>query len=78
MPDLDAVLDILECNNSASELGSVCACFSWWKYVLQYPDYSKSQFGSETIEDEMRVGFANSSPRAIGDIMAEHNIMEGE
>ena len=70
MSDLDTILDILERNNSASKLRPVRACFSGWEYVLQYPNYSKSQFGRETVEDEMGVGFAHSPPRAIGNIMA--------
>ena len=40
--NLDAILNVLECDDSASKFGFVCDCFSWWEYVLQDLDNSES------------------------------------
>ena len=78
MSYLDAILDILECDNSASKLCFVCDSFTWREDVLQYLDYPQSQFRCEAFEDEMWVGFADSASGTVWDIMAKNNIVEGE
>jgi hypothetical protein len=76
MANLNAVLDIPECNNSTSELAFVCSGLSRWKDVLQYPYYPQPQSRCEPFENEVRVRFADGTTRTIGDIVAEDNVME--
>lgn len=78
VPNLDAVLNILECDDSASKLGFVGDSFAWWEYVFQYLDDSESQFRCKAFEDKVWVGFTDGSSGTVWDIMAENDIVERE
>lgn len=70
MANLDIVLDVLECDNSASELGLICDGFSRREDMLQDLDDAKTESGCEALEDEVGVGLANSPAGAVRDVVA--------
>lgn len=75
VPDLDAILNILECNNSASNFRSIRDRFSWWEDVFQYSYDSETQSRCETFEYQVGVGFADGTARAVWDIMTKDDIV---
>lgn len=55
VPDLDAVLDVLERNNPVSNLVLARDSFPRRENVLQYLGYPEAQWGGESVKDEVRI-----------------------
>lgn len=75
MSDLNAVFDVLESDDSASELGLIGDGFSRWKDMFEYLYYSQSKLGCESFEDQMWIGFADGSFRAVRNIQPQDYIV---
>lgn len=78
VPDLYAVIDILERHNSTSDFGSIGDGFPRGEDVFQYPYNSEAKSGCESFEYQVRVRFADSTARTVWNIMAKDHIVQGK
>lgn len=69
---LYAVFDILECDHSGTQLRTA---FSWREQMLQNLQYTLTELCCETLEDEMRIAFADCSTRGVGNIVSQYNVV---
>lgn len=76
VPDLYAVIDVLECHHPTSDFGSVCDGFSRREDVFQDSHDAESQSGCESFEYQVRVRFADGAAGAVWNIMAEDDVVE--
>lgn len=76
VPNLYAIIDILKCHDSTSDFGPICDGFPRREDVFQYPYDSETEPGCESFEYQVRVRFADSSSRAVWDIMAKDHIVK--
>lgn len=63
MPNLDAVVDILESYHAAAQLRLVCDGFPWWKDVLQHFYNALAETRGEPLEYQMWIGFRDGASR---------------
>lgn len=72
---LNAVIDVLERHNSVADLVFTGDGFPRREDVFQDLDHSCAQRCIEPVENEMRVGFADSSPDAARYIVSQNDIV---
>ena len=75
---LDAVLDIFERHHTAPDLVVGRDGFAGRKEVLQDLAHPPAEPRSKSFEDQMRVGFGNGAAGAVGDVVAEDDVVQGE
>lgn len=75
MSDLNAVIDILEGDDSATKIG---AGLSGGKQVLQNLDYSLTQFCGETLKDQVWVALADCATGSVRDVLSQDDVVQRE
>lgn len=70
MPDFNAVLDVLECDDSVADLVFARDGFPGRKDMFQYFHYTLTQATCKAIEDEVRIRLAHCSSYASRNIVA--------
>lgn len=75
VPDLDAVLDVLERDDPAAQPGRAVARR---EEVLQDLDDALAQRRREAVEDEVRVRLADGAAGRVGHVVAQHDVVQAE
>lgn len=75
MAHFDAVVDVLECDDAAAQLRPA---FSWREEVGYNLDHALAQRCCKAFEDQMRIGLADSASRCVGNVMTQHDIVQGK
>ncbi|KAI6768294.1 hypothetical protein HG530_006303 [Fusarium avenaceum] len=75
VPDLNAILDVLECYHSVADLVLGCNSFARRENVLQDLHHPLTQATGKAVENEVGIRLAHGSSDASRNIVTEHNIM---